>query len=94
MRYFHTWGRPRSIGSKSLPSRAARWALYRDDLRLLGKNPRGILGLGYEPFPTYTTYREYENEVLRLYKWYHLPVLEIGRRAKPVPVREGDGWRG
>ena len=52
------------------------------------------LGLEYEPFPTYSTYREYEVEVLRLYKRYRATVLEIGRGEKPAPPREDNIGRG
>ena len=85
---------PLALDSKFLPPGAVRRILYRDDSHRYGRNRRKNLGLEYEPFPTYATYREYEVEVLRLYKWYEVPVLEIGRAKKPAPPREDNVGRG
>ena len=85
---------PLALDSKFLPSGAVRRILYRDDSQRFGRNRRKNLGLEYEPFPTYSTYREYEVEVLRFYKWYSSPVLDIGRGKKPTPPREDNIGRG
>ena len=86
-------GSPLAIDSKFLPPGAVRRILHLYDTHRFGGNRRNLC-LEYEPFPTYSKYREYEIEVLRFYRWYMAPVLEIGRTKKPTPPREDNIGRG
>ena len=82
---------PFKVNGYFLPSGAVHRALRASESKSTGVSRRRKLPVGFEAFPAYATFAEYETDILRLVKWYDAPVRIEGRPKKGRPRRESPG---